>query len=122
MARSRSPGAQCPARFEQGQHLGGLAHAHVVGQAAAETEAAQKVHPAHALALIVAQLPHETGGLRAGVNALELAQLVAHAREGGVATRFGLRGQQRIQQAGLVAAKADVIVFGAPEPANMPIR
>ena len=102
--------------FQQRQHLRGLAHAHVVGQAAAETEAAQELHPADALALVVAQLSHEARGLLAGADAREAAQLVAHAGEGLVATDFGLRGQQRVEQPGLIAPEAQVIGFGSAQP------
>ena len=46
--------ARRAAGFQQRQHLRGLAHAHVIGQTAAETETAQKVHPADAVPLVIA--------------------------------------------------------------------
>ena len=59
------------ARFQRCQHLRGLAHAHVVGQAAAEAELAQEFHPSHAFALITAQLTGEPRRLRRYVHAVE---------------------------------------------------
>src|SRR4051812_34443690 len=52
-------GPQLAARLQQGEHLDGLAQAHVVGQAAAETELPEEAEPAQAVALIVAELTPE---------------------------------------------------------------
>ena len=48
------------ARFQYGEHLRRLADAHIVRQTAAEAELAQKLHPAEAFALVIAQLSDET--------------------------------------------------------------
>ncbi len=62
---------QFAAGFQQSQHLGGLAHAHIVGQAAAEAKAAEEIHPAQPFALVIAQLADEACGLRGGLHGPE---------------------------------------------------
>ena len=62
-----SPSGGAPQRaagLEQGQHLDGLAEAHVVRQAAAEAEVAEEVEPAQPGALIAAELAAEPGRRR----------------------------------------------------------
>ena len=111
------------AGLQQRQHLGGLAHAHVVGQAAAEGEAPQEVHPAQALALVIAQLPDETLRLRGGGDTLKLAEfLAARARrfrrtEPPAATPAG-HPASLPGSAGSGCARSS----GVPNPASMPIR
>ena len=50
-----------PAHRQHAEHLDGLAEAHVVGQTAAELQAAQRPQPLHADLLIRAQLGPQTG-------------------------------------------------------------
>src|SRR5207253_10879279 len=96
------------ARYQQSKHLSGLAHPHIVRQAAAEREAAEKLDPAQALPLVIAQATHKTRRLRGASNALKQAQFVAHAGESLVAASLGLCGQQGIEQARLAAAETNV--------------
>ncbi|CAB4702318.1 unannotated protein [freshwater metagenome] len=53
--RAGSGGQMC-------QGGGGLAETHVVGEAAAQTDARQKAHPAQPASLVVAQFAHERVG------------------------------------------------------------
>src|SRR5439155_26995560 len=64
-------GPQLAAPLHQGEHLDGLAQAHVVGQATAETELPEEVEPAEAVALIAAELALEPGGRIRRPDALE---------------------------------------------------
>ena len=48
---------------EVGERGGGLAETHVVGEAAAEAEPGEELHPGQAAALVVAQLALERAGL-----------------------------------------------------------
>ena len=105
-------GPQLAARLQQGEHLDGLAQAHVVGQAAAETELPEEVEPAEAVALIAAELTLEPGRRVRGRNALELAQPLARPLEPLVESRLGLLGQQDVEQADL----------RPPEPKVIPLR
>ena len=50
-------------RGQMRQGGGGLAEPHVVGEAAAQTDARQKAHPAQPASLVMAQLAHERVGL-----------------------------------------------------------
>ena len=77
----RRPRLLAAARRQHGQHLDGLAEAHVVGQAAAEAEAAQEGHPAETLFLVRAQLAPESRGLVFCGDAVEAGQLGAGPRE-----------------------------------------
>ena len=104
------------ARFEHRQHLRGLADAHIVGQAAAEAELAQELHPAEAFALVIAQLADEARRLRRRASTpWKVAQLLADAREHLVDVDFGLRRQQRVEQARLVAPEAQVVFLVGAE-------
>ena len=78
----------------------GLADAHIVGQAAAEAELAQELHPAHALLLVVAQLADEARGLLHRLHALEVLQPLADPGKTGVERDLGLSRQQRVQRVG----------------------
>ena len=64
--RLRLPRRAARGALQQGEHLHGLAQAHVVGQAAAEAELAEEVEPAQALALVGAELALEAAGGSAG--------------------------------------------------------
>ncbi len=72
---------------QQGQHLDGLAQAHVVGQDAAQAEPGQAVQPGQAAQLVGAQLADEAGGLGDGLVGQDL-QLVQGRAE--VARRLHL--------------------------------
>jgi len=101
--------------FEKREHLGRLANAHIVSQAAAETELAEEVHPTDALALIVAHYAAEAFRLRRGSYALEVAEPLACTFEDLVDLNLGLRRQQRVQQSGLVLSEAQVVFFTRPQ-------
>src|SRR5262249_22688112 len=105
-------GAQFAPRLEQGEHLRSLSHAHVVGEAPAEREPPQKMHPNESLALVVAKASHEARGLLAGRYILEGLQLPTDSCESLVASRLRLRSQESIEQTRLAAPEADVAVFG----------
>ena len=64
-------GAQLAAGFEQRQYLRGLAHTHVVRQAATEGETLQEVHPTQAFALIITQATHKSRRLCSRFNAVK---------------------------------------------------
>ncbi len=64
---------------EKGDHLHGLAQAHVVGQAAAETKLGEESEPLEAVRLIGAQLGREPGRERPRADAAGIVQLVEHA-------------------------------------------
>ena len=76
-------------------------------------EAAQELHPAQALALVIAQAGPRSRRAARRHRRPETAQLLAHAGEGLVAAGLGLGGQQGIEQSGLAPAEADVIVLAA---------
>src|SRR5438874_12645337 len=73
---------ELPAVLEQGEHLDGLAQPHVVGEAPAEAESAEELHPAKAVALVVAQLADEALRGVERVDAVEAHQLVPRLPEG----------------------------------------
>ena len=56
--------------FDRGEHLHGLAEPHVVGEDAAQPVAAQKVEPAEALLLVLAQVGAERAGRIAVLDAV----------------------------------------------------
>ncbi|MNC89636.1 hypothetical protein D3C83_56020 [compost metagenome] len=74
-------GAGLLPEHEQGDDLQRLAETHVVGEAAAEAEAAQEGEPAERVTLVVAELSGEGRGGVERRDAAERRQLVAHARE-----------------------------------------
>ena len=103
---SRRP--QLPSRLEQGEHLDGLAEAHVVGKAAAESEFTKEVEPADAVALVVAKPTLEPGrwvrGRCPGTGAAARAP-----RESLVESRLGLLGQQGVEQPDLCPLEPNMI-------------
>ena len=99
-------------RGEQRQDLHGLAEPHVVGEAAAEAEAAQEMEPAEALALVAAQAAAKAGGLVGGLDAVEPGQLRPRSLEDGVDPRLGQRGQERVEQSHLGTTEAQAIALG----------
>ena len=109
-------GPQLAARLQQGEHLDGLAQAHVVGQAAAEAELPEEVEPAEAVALIAAELALEPGRRVRGRDALELAQPLARLLEPLVESRLGLLGQQDVEQADLRPPEPEVIPLRRAHP------
>ena len=103
------------AALEVGEHLHGLAQAHVVGEDAAELELLEVVEPAEPLALIRAQLAAEAGGGLAGDEAVELGQGLADLAEGHVDLDLRLRREQGVEQPGLGPAEADAALLGGAE-------
>ena len=91
-----------PPPLEQGQDLDRLAQAHVVGQDAAEAELLEVVEPAQALALVGPQLAVEARRRRRAPRPPRTGgAFCADLLEGGVDLDLGLRGQERVEQAGL---------------------
>src|SRR5271166_919290 len=90
------PLAQFTPRLEHGQHLHRLAQPHVVRQATAKAELAQKVHPAETFLLIGTQLAAEASGRVRGLNAGETPQLIARLRKERIALGLGVSGEQSI--------------------------
>src|SRR5205823_3405271 len=97
-----------PPLLQEGEDLDRLAQAHVVGQDAAEVELLEVVEPAQALALIRAELAVEAGGGVDRLDPLEVVERLADLLEGGVDADLGLGRQERIEQAGLGVAEAEV--------------
>src|ERR1700679_791131 len=69
------------------------------------------MHPAEAVALVVAEAPLEPCGLWGGTYRLKLRQLLAHTPEGLVAIHRWLGSEERIQHSSLIGTKADVIAL-----------
>ena len=104
-----------PASLEQGQHLHRLAQAHVVGEAAPESELAEEMHPPEPFVLVAPQVADEPGRSLRGPHALELAETLPGACESGVHRHLGLGGQQGIEHARLAAAETDDLALGGSE-------
>ena len=116
-ARRRPLGlAAGPPPLEQGEHLDRLAQAHVVGQDAAEAELLEVVEPAQALALVGAQLAVEARRRRRPAATPSNWRSVSRTFSKAASTLdLGLRGQQRVEQAGLRRAEPEVAVLGGPQ-------
>ena len=82
--------------LEQRENLHGLTEAHVVGQTAAETEAAQKMEPAKPFTLIRPQLAAKGGRLVGGFHTLEALELGTRSLESLVCFYRRQSGQQGV--------------------------
>ncbi len=96
----------CPARLQQREHHHGLAKAHVVGEAAAETEVAEKAQPTKRFTLIVAQPTDERHRRILGSDAGEVLHPLARFDEAFVPIDRRLSGQQRLDQTCLRRTKS----------------
>ena len=94
-----------------GQHLDGLAQAHVVGQDAAHAEGAQELQPAQAFALVGPQGAAKAFGGVGGVDAVEGLEFLAGLGKTVVDRRVVLAGQQLVEHRGLAALEAQVVAF-----------
>ena len=110
-----------PEAIEERQHHHGLAQPHVIGQATAKPELAEKVQPAKALALIGPQAAGESVGRIGGNDAAEPAERFTRAREALVPSRRWLRGEQRIEKSHLAATETEMISAGVAKRGDGPI-
>ena len=100
---------QLAAGFPQRKHLRSFSDSHIVRQATAKGESAQKAHPTHTFALRFLQLASETGRLIGGRDLLKVLQFVAHAQKGFAAAYRRSGFQMCIEQSRLSGAEADAI-------------
>ncbi len=103
------------ARLQQREDHHGLAKAHVVGQAAAEAEVAEKAQPAKRLTLIVAKPADESHRRMLGLDAGEVLQPLARFDEAFVPIDRRLSDQQRLDQSCLRRTKAHAVAGGIGE-------
>src|SRR2546426_2682452 len=104
-----APGLLAP-RLQEGQDLYGLAEAHVVGQAAAETEALEKMKPAKTRTLVAPQLAAEPLRFAGRPYAREADQLPASLLENLIADGLRVGGEKGVQQSDLAAAESEMIL------------
>ena len=104
-------GGPRPPLLQHGQHLDGLAQAHVVGQATAEAEVLQEMQPAQPGLLIGPQLAGESLRLVDRPDAVERSQVLAEPGEGRIDGDLLLGRQQGVQEQRLRRAKADRLAF-----------
>jgi hypothetical protein len=97
--------------LQQGEHLDGLAQAHVIGQAAAEAEVAQEVEPSQAGSLIAAELSPEAPRRLGRRDSLEAAQALPGAVEGFVAGGCGLALDPGVEERDLRGLELEVVAF-----------
>ena len=121
VAPGRKGLALLPARFQQGEHLNGLAEPHVVGQTAAEAELPEEMEPSEPLALVPAEPTGKAGRGIAGLDALEPRQLLAGPSKDRIAACLGQRREESVQHAHLAPPEAQVIAGGSAEPGEDPV-
>src|SRR5262245_32697270 len=100
---------QLASRFEQREHLNGLAQSHVVRQTPAESELPQEVYPAQAVFLVWSQFPVELFGRIGRLDAFKPLQFVAGSGERFVEVGFGLGAKERVEHADLRLAEAQMV-------------
>ena len=112
--RGRRDGLEAP-RLEHGEHHDRLAEAHVVGEASAKRETAQKVEPAERIPLIVAELTAKRRRRIGRRDAFKPRQLRAGLLKDFVALDGRLRGQPGVEERRLRPIESDVIALGRAE-------
>src|SRR5206468_7254587 len=101
--------------IQNGEDLDGFSESHIVGQATADAEAAQKLQPAETFALVLTQLAHKRCGFLRRSNAGKRGQFLANAGESVVEGDFGLFGEKRIEQTCLMPFESQCSVAGFSE-------
>ena len=113
--------AQLAARFEERQDLNGFAQSHVIGQTAAKSEAPEKMQPAQAVALIIAQYAVKLRGRASRLHAAKSLDFPARALEQRITADLRLLGDQGIEQPDLRPAEAQAIATDAAETGQQAI-
>src|SRR5262249_48880910 len=97
-------------RVQKREHLYGFSEAHVVREAAAETEPAQKMKPPQSVALVLTQLSGKRRRHFGGANAGKGREFLTYPRESFLKRDFRLFGEKDVEQARLMEFKPQLSI------------